>query len=93
MAEAINLEPLRSSRAESGFLGVKVTTSGKFQAQLFVKAENRQRGLGTFERQPKKPPLPSPVPSALDKIGLVQLPSARSVAPCAAKAADRNSLE
>ena len=49
MAEPINIEALRSSRAESGFLNVKVTTSGKFQAQLFVKAENRQRGLGTFE--------------------------------------------
>ena len=49
MAEPCNLEALRSSRAESGFLNVKVTTSGKFQAQLFIKAENRQRGLGTFD--------------------------------------------
>ena len=49
MAEPINLEDLRSSSAESGFLGVKVTTSGKFQAQIFIKADNRQRGLGTFD--------------------------------------------
>ena len=49
MAEPINLEDLRSSSAESGFLGVKVTTSGKFQAQIFIKADNRQRGFGTFD--------------------------------------------
>ena len=51
MAEPINIEALRSSIEQNpaSSATVKVSTSGKFQAQLFVKAENRQRGLGTFE--------------------------------------------
>lgn len=44
-----DLEPLRSARAKSGFLGVKITTSGKYQPQIFVKELGKQRQLGSYE--------------------------------------------
>ena len=47
--EVADLDALRSSKARSGFKGVKVTTSGKFQPQIFLKETGGQRALGTFD--------------------------------------------
>jgi hypothetical protein len=44
-----NLEVLQRSNNKSGYLGVKVTASGKFQPQLFTATGEPQRGLGSFE--------------------------------------------
>ena len=43
-------EALPRSENKSGYLGVKVTKSGKFQPQIFTKTGVPQRGLGSFEK-------------------------------------------
>jgi hypothetical protein len=44
-----NLEVLQRPNNQSGYLGVKVTASGKFQPQLFTATGEPQRGLGSFK--------------------------------------------
>ena len=44
-----DLEPLRSANNKSGFLGVKVTSSGKYQPQIWAKELGGQRGIGSFD--------------------------------------------
>ena len=44
-----DLEALRSRRAKSGFKGVTVTTSKKFQGRIFIKTGVPQLDLGTFD--------------------------------------------
>ena len=43
------LEAQRSTRAKSGFLGVKVTTSRKYQPQIWCPELGMMRGLGSFD--------------------------------------------
>lgn len=44
-----DLEAQRSTKAKSGFKGVTVTTSRKFQARIFIKTGLPQLDLGTFD--------------------------------------------
>lgn len=44
-----DLEALPRSNNRSGYLGVKVSSSGRFQPQLFTKTGEPQRGLGSFD--------------------------------------------
>ena len=44
-----DLEALRSKKAKSGFKGVTVTTSNKFQARIFIETNMPQLDLGTFD--------------------------------------------
>ena len=44
-----DLEALPRSNNKWGYLRVKVSTSGKFQPQLFTKTGEPQRGLGSFD--------------------------------------------
>ena len=48
-AEELDLAPLRSTKAASGFKGVTKTTSGKWQARTIFKLHGEQRDLGTFQ--------------------------------------------
>ena len=43
-----DLEALRSAKAKSGFTGVKVTASRKYQPQIWDKDLGTMRGLGSF---------------------------------------------
>ena len=44
-----DLEPLCSSKAKSGYKGVTITSSKRFQARIFIKMDLPQLDLGTFD--------------------------------------------
>ena len=46
--DAVDIECVRSKASTTGFRNVIMTTSGKFQAKIYVAAEKRQRALGSF---------------------------------------------
>ena len=76
------LEAQRSTKAKSGFKGVTVTTSKKFQGRIFIKTGLPQLDLGTFDTA--EDAARAVVAAKAKKLGTSQSASGLLVVRCAA---------